>query len=318
MKRDLTPLYSRRKRLNYTLHDVENLYHFIAPKFKAIHIVGTNGKGSVAHHIARSMGNVGLFTSPHIMSPFERIQVGGEMIDEALFWDYLAWIENKVANIAFFDALFLIATLHFKELDIAIIEAGIGAKEDVTRCVDPILSILTTIGDDHMELIGPNIACDKAHVICEKCPVVVGHSGAQKEVLQRAFELKAPLYLVPPHSDYVEENKAIAKAALSLLKVPFIEGRVPARFEVFERGDMKVLVDVAHNRQGFARLAQKINPKEWQFITQFTSESRQKAFDEEIGETAAKSKQVCICGSFQHIERELKRFGLIKDFLNRR
>jgi dihydrofolate synthase/folylpolyglutamate synthase len=156
-------------------------------KYKTVHIAGTNGKGSVSHMLAavlQSAGyKTGLYTSPHLKDFRERIKINGEMISEE---EVIKWVEdypvkNNLWNLepSFFELTATMAFDYFakKEVDIAIIEVGLGGRLDSTNIITPEVSVITNIGLDHTNLLGETlekIAAEKAGIIKQKVPVVIG------------------------------------------------------------------------------------------------------------------------------------------------
>ena len=174
--------------------------------FKTIHVAGTNGKGSVAHTLAailQAAGHrVGLFTSPHLVDFRERIRVNGEMIGQGEVVDFVernrAFFEPL--HPSFFELTTAMAFWYFKkqEVDIAVVEVGLGGRLDSTNIITPILSVITNISFDHTQFLGHSleeIATEKAGIIKEGVPVVVGETNAHtRPVFARtAFERQAPL-----------------------------------------------------------------------------------------------------------------------------
>jgi len=168
-------------------------------KFKSVHIAGTNGKGSVSHMLAaifQTAGyKTGLYTSPHLKDFRERIRVDGKMISEAFVVDFTEKINPLILEIepSFFEITVAMAFDYFKELqvDIAIIETGLGGRLDSTNILLPELSVITNIGMDHMNILGDTlekIAGEKAGIIKENIPVVVGEA---LPATQPVFEAKA-------------------------------------------------------------------------------------------------------------------------------
>ncbi len=168
-------------------------------KIKTVHISGTNGKGTVSSMIASVLieagFTTGLYTSPHLVKFNERIQVNGRMISDAdltrLATKYLSEAEENKAT--FFEITTAIAFDYFaeKNVDIAVIEAGMGGRYDATNVVEPLLSVITAIGTDHKEYLGNTIeaiAKEKAGIIKENTPVVVFND---EEKFGKIFELKA-------------------------------------------------------------------------------------------------------------------------------
>lgn len=168
-------------------------------KFKSIHIAGTNGKGSVSHMLAsvfQSAGyKTGLYTSPHLRDFRERIKINGELIPEQ---SVIEFVENHRSDFesikpSFFEMTVALAFDHFakNEVDIAIIETGLGGRLDSTNVVTPELSVITNIGYDHQQFLGgtlPEIAGEKAGIIKPNVPAVVGEF--QQKVAE-VFEGKA-------------------------------------------------------------------------------------------------------------------------------
>ena len=152
----------------------------------AVHIGGTNGKGSTAHSIAavlQSAGyKVGLYTSPHLVDFRERIRIDGEMIDKEYvvkFVDeYLSQPELVERHPTFFELTTIMALRYFAdcEVDVAVIEVGLGGRLDCTNIITPLLSVITNISLDHTALLGhteAEIASEKAGIIKEGVPVVI-------------------------------------------------------------------------------------------------------------------------------------------------
>ena len=175
--------------------------HFGHPhkKFKTIHIAGTNGKGSCSHTIASILQEagykVGLFTSPHLIDFRERIRVNGQMISEEYVMDF---IDNEKQFFeplypTFFELTTAMAFKYFAEqnVDIAVIEVGLGGKLDCTNIISPLLSIITNISYDHVNLLGDTlskIASEKAGIIKHGTPVVIGEKNIET---QGVFKAKA-------------------------------------------------------------------------------------------------------------------------------
>lgn len=198
------PMYQRvgAPALKYDLNNtVQLLDSFDNPhlKTKCIHIAGTNGKGTSAHALASILTasgyKTGLFTSPHLKSFTERIKINGQMINEAYVADFVSDVESKVKELkpSFFELTFCMAMCYFEaqQIDIAIIETGLGGRLDSTNVIDPEVALITTIGLDHTELLGDTlekIAWEKAGIIKKGRPVVI---GADQPELIHVFREKA-------------------------------------------------------------------------------------------------------------------------------
>lgn len=174
-------------------------------KFKSIHVGGTNGKGSTAHMLAsvlQSAGyKTGLYTSPHLKSFTERIRINGQEVSQAFVVDFVNRIRPHIDRIkpSFFEITVAMAFDYFakQQVDIAVIEVGLGGRLDSTNVVTPEVSVITNIGFDHMDMLGdtlPKIAFEKAGIIKQRIPVVI--SERQEEVAQ-VFEEKAKLEQAP-------------------------------------------------------------------------------------------------------------------------
>lgn len=160
--------------------------------YRTIHVAGTNGKGSVSHMIASVLQEAGyktgLYTSPHLRDFRERIRVNGEMIPEK---DVVSFVENhneiiRSVKPSFFEMTVAMAFDHFSrsKVDIAVIEVGLGGRLDSTNIINPILSVITNIGHDHMDLLGDTlekVAVEKAGIIKSNTPVVISETQAETQ-----------------------------------------------------------------------------------------------------------------------------------------
>ena len=168
-------------------------------KIKTIHVAGTNGKGSVSHMLAAILQEnnykTGLYTSPHLKDFRERIKINGQMMDESFLVDFVEKTKAISEEIkpSFFELTFAMALDYFatKKVDVAIIETGLGGRLDSTNVISPLLSIITNISFDHMDILGDSlqkIAFEKAGIIKENIPVVIGESLPETKPV---FETKA-------------------------------------------------------------------------------------------------------------------------------
>jgi dihydrofolate synthase/folylpolyglutamate synthase len=176
-------------------------------QFNCIHIAGTNGKGSTSHMLAAMLQQAGyktgLYTSPHIRDFRERIKVNGEMIDEEFvisFTEKTMAIQEQVSP-SFFELTVAMAFDYFaqQQVDVAVIETGLGGRLDSTNVISPVLSIITNIGYDHMNILGntlEEIAFEKAGIIKTKTPVLIGesHPKTTPVFLEKADLCKASIY----------------------------------------------------------------------------------------------------------------------------
>lgn len=200
--------------------------HFGHPHgaFRTIHVAGTNGKGSCSHTLAAILQEsglkVGLYTSPHLVDFRERIRVNGEMISEQRVIDFVEQERSFFEPLypSFFELTTALAFLYFKEqqVDVAVIEVGLGGRLDCTNIITPDLSIITNISFDHTQFLGDTlakIAAEKAGIIKHNVPVVVGETNGHEEVkdvfLTKAQSVEAPIIFAD------ETGIVIASEALS-------------------------------------------------------------------------------------------------------
>lgn len=223
---------------------------------KIIHITGTNGKGSVAFKIAKGLEKagkkVGLYTSPHLYSPRERVQINSMPIPA----HYL--IDLPLGPPDFFARMTEIAFAYFEQegVDYAVIEVGIGGKRDVTNRVTPTLCVITSVGLDHQEYLGDTreeIAEEKAGIIKNRVPVIIGPTADYPCIRARTDRV----IKIQTCATYQEENTRMAAAALAELGIKSnqaIFAELPGRFERIGHA----LFDGAHNLQAMERLLSQI------------------------------------------------------------
>lgn len=191
--------------------------------FKSIHVAGTNGKGSTSHALASILQEqgykVGLYTSPHLKSFTERIRVGGQPITEEAVVEFVSRNRDFMERIkpSFFEMTVALAFDYFcrEEVDLAVVEVGMGGRLDSTNVLLPLLCIITNIGMDHMQFLGntlPEIAAEKAGIIKPGIPVIVGTSQPETEPVFRAKakEENAPIY-------FADKELKVYQGALSPL-----------------------------------------------------------------------------------------------------
>lgn len=173
-------------------------------KFKSVHIGGTNGKGSTAHSLAsvlmESGLKVGLYTSPHLLDFSERIRINGKPIAPEQVTDFVKRFKEldlTSCNPSFFELTTIMAFEHFaqNEVDIAVIEVGLGGRLDTTNIITPEVSVITNISFDHTALLGntlKEIATEKAGIIKPGIPVVIGRRNNETD---KVFDAKSPLVI---------------------------------------------------------------------------------------------------------------------------
>ena len=189
------PMYQRVGKLAYRT-GLDNTFkldsHFGSPhlQFKTIHVAGTNGKGSVSHMLAsilqESGYKTGLYTSPHLLDFRERIKVNGRMINHKFVTEFVDAHKPffDTFNPSFFEISVFLAFAYFVhcQVEIAVVEVGLGGRLDATNIITPVLSVITNIGRDHTEILGDTpvlIAGEKAGIIKTNTPVVIGESQSE-------------------------------------------------------------------------------------------------------------------------------------------
>jgi dihydrofolate synthase/folylpolyglutamate synthase len=256
-----------------------------SPNDRIIHVAGTNGKGSVCamiDAICRAQGyRTGLFTSPHLVTFRERIQLSGELIDESAVAHGLTIIRELAVDWqphpTFFELTTALGLYCFQQAhcDLIILETGMGGRLDATNATQPIVSVITPIDLDHQKWLGETlekIAGEKAGIIKPGAPVV---SAAQKSEVEnvlrtRARECSTPLHFITaPYEEsalslpggHQRENAALAVAALRVAEIEVTRKSIgrglaaivwPARFQRFKD---RIVIDGAHNVAGARVLA---------------------------------------------------------------
>lgn len=217
--------------------ELDDFYGNPHKRFKTIHIAGTNGKGSVSHTLAailQSAGyKVGLYTSPHLKDFSERIRINGKPISEQYVIDFVREAEEIIdrLNPSFFEITTLMAFTYFahENVDIAVIETGLGGRLDSTNIISPILSVVTNVSFDHVNLLGDTlekIAFEKAGIIKKGIPAVVGEMPLGLRPIFTEKTEKVVFAEDTAYSDYEfelkgycqEKNKKTILCAVELLK----------------------------------------------------------------------------------------------------
>jgi dihydrofolate synthase/folylpolyglutamate synthase len=265
--------------------------------FRSVHVAGTNGKGSVCHMLAAVLMaagyRTGLFTSPHLVDFRERIRVNGQMIPEEAVVEFTCeWQDEMVRRgLSFFEMTTAMAFWWFEHAgcDVAVIETGLGGRLDSTNIITPELSIITNIGLEHTQYLGETlaaIAVEKAGIVKEGIPVVIGETEPETEAIFRAkaAELASPIvfadkidggvrdYELDLRGDYQQRNLVTVLAAVDVLRERFDiseevlreglahTGRMTGlcgRWQVVGREPLIVL-DTAHNAHGIAQVVRQI------------------------------------------------------------
>jgi dihydrofolate synthase/folylpolyglutamate synthase len=267
-------------------------------RFPAVQIAGTNGKGTVASliaHAARRAGlRVGLFTSPHLHRFAERFRIDGAQADEALLAEHLsralALTEGPSAiPLTFFEIATLAACGAFaaQDVDLAVLEVGLGGRLDATSIAEPVACAVTSIGLDHTDVLGstlPEIAGEKAAIARPGVPLVAGRMPAEAlaevERVARASGAPARFYdrdftavpeLRPPWpGSHQRRNAAVALEVFESLaprfpplsREVFVESTPsaawPGRYEVLADRGRRLILDGAHNLEAIAALSEAL------------------------------------------------------------
>ncbi len=270
--------------------------------FPVVHIAGTNGKGSTSHMIASVLieagYKVGLYTSPHLKDFTERVRFNGVEIEQSYIVDFVKrnykyFIEAKLS---FFELTVGLAFMYCKDMqvDIAVIEVGLGGRLDGTNVIDPKLSVITNIGMDHTQFLGntlKEIAREKAGIIKKGIPVVIGET--QKEIIQEFKEvsnqLNAPIiwadqekqvfYNSDLKGPYQKNNIQTAVIALRTLGMNYVneehirEGLLKVEANTGLKGRWQTLArhpltiaDITHNAEGFAYVTEALLKMEYKTL----------------------------------------------------
>jgi dihydrofolate synthase/folylpolyglutamate synthase len=275
-KKDLTNILAFSKEL-----------HFPERKFKTIHVGGTNGKGSTSHMIASILQEagykVGLYTSPHLKNFTERIRINGLEIPKLKVASFIEQHKDflEKQQLSFFEMTVGMAFDFFAQenVDIAIVEVGLGGRLDSTNIITPELSVITNIGLDHTQFLGETlaeIAFEKAGIIKHSVPVIIGEE--QKEVktvfLEKAKAMSAAILFASEDAHvyksdllglYQQKNARTAVAAVRHLKEFEVsqENILNGLLQVVKNTHLKgrwqilpeaprVICDTAHNKEGLS------------------------------------------------------------------
>ena len=262
-----------------------------------IHIGGTNGKGSTSHLLASILQEAGyktgLYTSPHLVDFRERIQINGHMISENEVVEFVEAYKEafEAIDLSFFEWSVGLAFHHFKkeQVDVVVLEVGMGGRLDSTNVVDPVLSVITNIGMDHTQFLGDTaalIAREKAGIIKKNRPVVIGKSQRETEGIFRKIALEKDARITfadqqfpmdvpstPLTGAYQDENfqtvliaceelvalgwkieeQHITRGFANVIKNTGLRGR----WEVLQEAP-RVICDVGHNKEGLGFSARQV------------------------------------------------------------
>lgn len=303
-KKDLTNIVAFSEKLD-----------FPQKKFESIHIGGTNGKGSTAHMVASILQEAGyktgLYTSPHLKNFTERIRINGREISRKFVVDFIAehqqFLEKQ--RLSFFEMTVGMAFDYFaKEMvDIAIVEVGLGGRLDSTNILLPLVSVITNIGYDHTQFLGTTlteIASEKAGIIKEKIPVIIGERQEEVEhvFIGKAKQMNSKIifasdidvdYSTDLKGKYQQNNLKTAVVTVQSLKKFIInisqikEGLVRVventgirgRWDVLE-GRPKIICDTAHNKEGLNYVMEQLLQEKFEKLHIVLGMVRDKELDE--------------------------------------
>jgi dihydrofolate synthase/folylpolyglutamate synthase len=288
-------LYARRREGGRGTHRVRALLARLGhPEgaFPAVHVLGTNGKGSVVAYLEAAFRARGLpygaYTSPHLLDFRERIRTHLGQILEAEVVAFVEWAKEEAWEEppGFFDLATALAFRHFKEAGVALaaVEAGVGGEKDATNALSRVaLTVITHVGEDHLEALGGTleaVAREKAGAIREGVPVVTGAKGVGLRVIREVARARGtPLYLLDPQDPlfalpaapalrgrFQEGNARLAAAALRLLGFAeeviakgIATAQNPGRLERFLLKGVEIYLDGAHNPPAASALAREFS-----------------------------------------------------------
>jgi len=271
---------------------IGNPHHSI----RTIHVAGTNGKGSTSHLMASVLQEAGyrtgLYTSPHLIHFGERIRINGKMIPDAHIIEFVNSYRLQWESIhaSFFEITVAMCFWYFKkeQVDIAVIETGLGGRLDSTNIIDPEIAVITSIGMDHMQFLGntlESIATEKAGIIKSGSPVITGEIdrnaldtikkiAAQKNVTHiHSPELNMSVPKCALNGKYQRHNTRTAYAALKELQLMnwrISEKNIESGFmNVVQNTGLRgrwdvlktephIIADVAHNEEGILEVVQQL------------------------------------------------------------
>jgi len=300
------PMYQRIGAVAYKI-DLSNTHQLCEllgnpeQKIKSVHVAGTNGKGSTSHMLASIMQDagykVGLYTSPHLKDFRERIKINGEMMPEKAVVDFVKQYQTQFEgiNLSFFEWTVGLAFNYFanEQVDIAIVETGLGGRLDSTNVLQPEVAVITNIGIDHTQFLGdtlPLIATEKAGIIKADTPVVIGETQietspifnttakANNAPIYYADQLIEKVYETDLKGRYQKKNVKTAVQTVKLLKEKgwnvseqhLVDGlmqvvkntKLMGRWQTLQVNPL-VICDTGHNEEGVTEIVAQLAELEY-------------------------------------------------------
>ncbi|WP_108423828.1 bifunctional folylpolyglutamate synthase/dihydrofolate synthase [Muricauda amoyensis] len=268
-------------------------------KFKTIHVAGTNGKGSSSHMLASILQEagykVGLYTSPHLKDFRERIKINGKPVEKKFVKEFIDGNKTflEYHRLSFFEMTVGMAFRYFakEEVDVAVVEVGLGGRLDSTNIITPEVSLITNIGLDHTQILGDTlqkIALEKAGIIKPNVPVVISERQPETETIFNliahqlkskivfADELSHPTYVTDLLGDYQERNmKGVLACIRQLESFEISEDHIfnglkrvvantglMGRWQILKENPL-VVCDTAHNKEGLLWVLQQVKRQQY-------------------------------------------------------
>jgi len=211
---------------------LDTMYGHPHKRFHSVHVAGTNGKGSVSHMLTSVLMEAGfktgLYTSPHLKDFRERIRVNGEMIKKEFVVDFVNDFilrnKNEELDPSFFELTVMLAFEYFakQNVDVAVIEVGLGGRLDSTNIITPSLSVITNISYDHTALLGDTlgkIALEKAGIIKRNIPVVIGETHPETEVIFKGIANKMHSSILFADKQFKTGDSSLTSEAKQVLSI---------------------------------------------------------------------------------------------------
>ncbi len=250
-------------------------------RFRTIHVAGTNGKGSTSHLLAAILQlngyKTGLYTSPHLVDFRERIRINGSMIPRE---EVIRFAEEHVPptlhiHPSFFELTMMMAFNYFaeQEVEVAVVEVGLGGRLDSTNIISPDLCVITNISHDHVQMLGdtlPEIAREKAGIIKSGIPVVIGEaSGEVKQVfIDRANEVEAPLFFAEEACRFEQARQTGRGWVFNSPEYPHLQGELGGLCQ--EKNAATVLTAVEQLRRAGYRISKESVYEAFAHVTTLT------------------------------------------------